>query len=58
MGRASDLNSIYEKIEQELRTQYVLAYQSSQSEGDGYRTVEVKVDQPGVKAKTIPGYYP
>ncbi len=58
VDRASELKSIYEKIEQELRTQYVLAYQSSQSEGDEYRTVEVKVDRPGLKAKTIPGYFP
>ena len=58
VGRASELKSIYEKIEQELRTQYVLAYQSSQSQGDDYRTVEVRLDRPGLKAKTIPGYYP
>ncbi len=58
VSRASDLRSIYEKIEQELRTQYVVAYQSSQSQGDGYRSVEVKVNRPGLKAKTIPGYYP
>ncbi len=58
VDRASELESIYEKIEQELRTQYVLAYQSSQVEGDEYRTVEVQLDRPGLKAKTIPGYYP
>jgi Ca-activated chloride channel family protein len=58
VGRASELEAIYEKIEQELRTQYVVAYQSSQSEGDDYRTVEVTIDQPGLKAKTIPGYFP
>ena len=58
VARASELKSIYEKIEQELRTQYVLAYQSSQSQGGDYRTVEVKLDRPGLKAKTIPGYFP
>ena len=58
VDRASDLKTIYEKIEQELRTQYVLAYQSSQSVGDEYRTVEVKLDRPGLRAKTIPGYFP
>ncbi|MFQ5349574.1 MAG: VWA domain-containing protein, partial [Thermoanaerobaculia bacterium] len=56
--RASELETIYEKIEQELRTQYVVAYQSDQSQGDDYRTIQVKVDQPGARAKTIPGYYP
>ena len=58
VSRASELKRIYEKIELELRTQYLLAYQSSQSQGDDYRTVEVRLDQPGLKAKTIPGYYP
>ncbi len=59
VGRASELKSIYEKIERELRTQYVLAYQSTESGGDDdYRTIEVKVDRPGLTAKTIPGYYP
>jgi Ca-activated chloride channel family protein len=58
VGRASELESIYEKIERELRTQYVLAYQSSATSGDDYRTVEVTVDRPGLTAKTIPGYYP
>ena len=58
ISRASELNSIYEKIEQELRTQYVVAYQSSQSAGDDYREVEVRLDRPGLRAKTIPGYYP
>ncbi len=58
VARAAELKSIYEKIEQELRTQYVLAYQSTQSQGGEYRTVEVKLDRPGLKAKTIPGYYP
>ena len=58
VSRASELQAIYEKIEQELRTQYVLAYQSSESTGDAYRTVEVRVAEPGLKAKTIPGYFP
>ena len=58
ISRASELKAIYEKIERELRSQYVLAYQSSRSDGEDYRTVEVRVDRPGLKAKTIPGYYP
>jgi Ca-activated chloride channel family protein len=59
ISRASELAKIYDKIEEELRTQYLLAYQSSQDgSGDGFRQVEVEVAQPGAQAKTIRGYYP
>ncbi len=59
ISRASELAKIYDKIEEELRTQYLLAYQSSQDgNGDGFRQVEVEVAQPGAQAKTIRGYYP
>ena len=55
---ASQLATIYESIEQELRFQYLLAYQSTDSEGKSFRTVEVRVSRPGLEATTIPGYYP
>ena len=55
---ASQLATIYESIEQELRFQYLLAYQSTNSEGENFRTVEVRVSQPGLEATTVPGYYP
>jgi Ca-activated chloride channel homolog len=57
--RASDLKRVYEQIESELRTQYLLAYQSaSEGKGEKYRTVEVEVKKPGLEAKTLKGYYP
>jgi Ca-activated chloride channel homolog len=57
--RASELENIYDTIQKELRSQYLLAYQSSK-EGDSekFRTVEVKVGKPGLEAKTVRGYYP
>jgi VWFA-related protein len=59
VGRALELAKIYGKIEEELRTQYLLAYQSSQDGGDGeFRQVEIEVAVPGAQAKTIRGYYP
>ncbi|MDX1503079.1 MAG: VWA domain-containing protein, partial [Thermoanaerobaculia bacterium] len=58
IDRAAQLDSIYERIEEELRTQYLLGYQSSQTSSDAYREVEVRVREPGLTAKTIPGYYP
>jgi VWFA-related protein len=56
---ASGLDRVYETVEAELRSQYLLAYQSSSEGGDErFREVEVKVSTPGVEAKTIRGYYP
>ncbi len=55
----SDLDRIYEEIDQELRTQYVLAYTSSSTRPAGeLREVEVEVDRPKVKVRTLSGYYP
>jgi Ca-activated chloride channel family protein len=56
---ATELKPIYAAIEKELRSQYLIAYQSTNaSEDSNFRTVELKVDQPGVEVKTIRGYYP
>ncbi|HEV2844794.1 MAG TPA: VWA domain-containing protein, partial [Thermoanaerobaculia bacterium] len=56
---ARDLEGVYDAIEKELRSQYLLAYQSSNAgDSDKYRTVEVKVAKPGLEAKTLRGYYP
>lgn len=59
--RASELEGIYDSIQKELRSQYLLAYQSNK-EGDEdrekFRTVEVKMSRPGLEAKTLRGYYP
>jgi len=61
--RAAELDTVYKEIESELRSQYLLAYESSQggSSGPGkdrFRIIEVKVDKPGLTAKTLRGYYP
>ncbi|HEY7215441.1 MAG TPA: VWA domain-containing protein [Thermoanaerobaculia bacterium] len=59
IAQASELEGIYDTIQKELRSQYLLAYQSSQeSDADKFRTVEVKVAKPGMEAKTVRGYYP
>ena len=58
IASARELDGIYSQIEQELRSQYLLAYQSTHEEGGDFRRVEVEVAHKGLKAKTIPGYYP
>ncbi|HEY8020718.1 MAG TPA: VWA domain-containing protein [Thermoanaerobaculia bacterium] len=56
---AAELAPIYAQIERELRSQYLVAYQSTNtSEENTFRAVELKVDKPGVEVKTIRGYYP
>jgi len=56
---ASELDRVYERIERELRSQYLLAYQSSaHSGGEDFVEVDVDVKRPGVEARTISGYYP
>ena len=57
ISRTSELDRVYATIERELRSQYLLAYQST-LEGDSFRTVEVSLLPPGLKAKTIAGYQP
>ena len=57
---AAKLAKIYNSIQEELRSQYLIAYQSSApgADKDTFREVEIKVQQKGLEAKTIRGYYP
>ena len=58
ISKAEDLAPVYDEIERELRSQYLLAYTSNRVGGrDEYREVEVKV-KGRFKARTISGYYP
>jgi VWFA-related protein len=53
------LASIYSQVEEELRSQYLIAYQSSNADTTGaFRKVDLGVLQPGLEAKTMTGYYP
>ncbi len=53
-----ELGSIYQRIEKEIRSQYLIAYQSSHgTEDDGFRLVDVRVKSGG-EARTLRGYYP
>jgi len=59
IGEASELAGVYEEIERELRSQYLLAYNSSLPDDEaGFREVEVEVRGGKLKARTIRGYYP
>lgn len=53
-----ELPAIYRTIQDELRSQYLLAYQSTSDKGEGeFRRVEVKVDGRG-DVRAPAGYYP
>lgn len=58
-----DLNAAFAEIEAELRTQYLIAYSSTNKKRDGaYRKIEIEVVNPGLKKEKLelrhrPGYY-
>lgn len=53
------LAETYEQLEKELRSQYLLSYHAESSKKDtAYRTIEVKVDRPDARVRTIRGYIP
>ncbi len=53
---ADELSAIYQKVVEELRTQYLLVYLSPE-EGDDFRKVDVKVPGQGAHVRTIQGYF-
>jgi len=56
---ASELAGVYQRIEAELRSQYLLGYAPDRpSSVKGYRKVEVRMVRRGATARTIPGYSP
>jgi VWFA-related protein len=59
VNEATQLGGIYATIEKELRSKYLIAYQSTNTSGStDFRSVELKVNKPGLEAKTMRGYYP
>jgi VWFA-related protein len=59
VSRASELDLVYDVIEEELRNRYLLAFSSDRPRGDGgFRTIEVEVARSGVTGRTIRGYVP
>ena len=55
---ARELSDVYNEIRQELSRQYSLAYESSAPKRDGqWRRIFVRVNRPGVTARTRQGYF-
>jgi Ca-activated chloride channel family protein len=59
IGKAAKIGEVTKKIEEELRSQYVIAFRSDSQKPPGeYRGVAVAVAKPGIAARTIRGYIP
>jgi len=55
---SKDLGAVYDKIIDELSTQYVIGFVSDNPRRDGkFRKLKVDVRHPGMKARHRPGYY-
>ena len=58
-----DLNAVFAEIERELRTQYSIAYSSTNKKRDGaYREITIEITNPELKKEKIeirhrPGYF-
>ncbi len=58
ISKAFELQTVYDQIEEELRSQYLIAYASdAPPDSNQFRIVEVKT-KGKFKARTIAGYYP
>jgi Ca-activated chloride channel family protein len=59
IGSAAKIGEVTQRIEEELRSQYILAFRSDSQKPPGeYRAVAVAVNKPGITARTIRGYIP
>lgn len=59
IAKATELAGVYEQIERELRSQYLLAFSPNPAPREGERhSIEVKVGRPGLKARSARGYTP
>ncbi len=57
VASAARLPEAYRQIEEDLRSQYLLTFQSAQ-EGADFRRLRVRVSRRGVKVRSAAGYYP
>jgi Ca-activated chloride channel family protein len=59
IGNAAKIAEVTRRIEEELRSQYILAFRTDSQKPPGeYRAVTVAVNKPGITARTIRGYIP
>jgi len=54
----SAIEQAYSRVTEEARNQYTLGYSTRATASSAYRTIEVRVDRPGLKVYARDGYYP
>ncbi|MCY3966719.1 MAG: VWA domain-containing protein [Acidobacteria bacterium] len=59
IGSVGELAGVYDQILGELRSRYLITYQSTNTSGDRrFREIEVDARAPGVSIRALKGYYP
>lgn len=59
LARGGSLEPVYETINRELRSQYLLTYTSdSEKPEEQFRKITVRVTKPGLEVRHMAGYYP
>jgi Ca-activated chloride channel family protein len=57
--KKGSLDEVYQRIDKELRAQYLLTYRSPSTKGpEAFRMIRVEVKGEGLASRTIAGYYP
>jgi VWFA-related protein len=58
VDRKNTLESIFEQIQQEMRTQYLIGYSPTNSTKDGsYRKIDLRAHDKDLKVQVRKGYY-
>jgi len=59
ISSASKMAEVTKRIEEELRSQYIVAFRSDSTKAPGdYRAVTITTKKPGISLRTIRGYIP
>ncbi len=59
IGQIAELAGVYDRILGELRSRYLITYQSTNTSGNRrFREIEADATAPGVSIRTLKGYYP
>ncbi|MDH3402972.1 MAG: VWA domain-containing protein [Acidobacteriota bacterium] len=53
-----ELAEVYAQIQRDLRSRYLLAYQSTLTEGEGFRSIEIQVAGGDREVRALRGYFP
>ncbi len=58
LASIDELAEVYSQIQRDLRSRYLLTYQSSAPEGEGFRAIEVEVADRDLEVLALRGYFP